>query len=283
MPTKEHIKKAVSIAGLRDRAIILLQLSSGMGAAEVRNLNYKQFIDSINEYIDLTPSEYLNIFKIAEQIKEKEILVGTWKVIRYKTGMEYITFSSTECTRSIVDYLLYRIQMNKNIKSLKTLLFVNQYNKPLNQFSSTQIYARINKKADLGKRTKNRNFLTSHMLRKLFTTTLYEEGLDKMAVDWMLGHKINQTSAAYFKAKPERLKQEYLKVENKLTLSEVEIRDIAPSQIKDIVRELDQRKAENEKMKQVIEEMDAKNKERDEYLDKIMGNKRVQEELIKRQ
>jgi hypothetical protein len=74
-----------------------------------------------------------------------------------------------------------------------------------------------------------------------------------MKVDWMLGHKIYPTTAAYFKAKPELIKEDYIKIENKLTLAEIEIKDIAPNQVKDIVREIDTQKEENKKQQANID------------------------------
>ena len=71
-----------------------------------------------------------------------------------------------------------------------------------------------NHRAGLVHRNMKRNFLTNHMLLKLFATTLYEERMNQMKVDWMLGHKINQTTSAYFKANPMKIKQEYLQFEN---------------------------------------------------------------------
>jgi integrase len=44
LPTKEHIRKALKYCNLRDKAIILLQFSSGMSAAVVRNLTYGQIL-----------------------------------------------------------------------------------------------------------------------------------------------------------------------------------------------------------------------------------------------
>jgi len=217
LPTRDHPRKAVINAGLRDRAILYLQYSSGRGASEVMNLTYHQFLDSIIEYIGLTSNNPPDISNIPK-IKNQDTLISTWKVVRFKTGLPYITFSSTQSTRAIIDYLSSRLRLNKHIKSLDDPLFVNQYNKILKSNTFTRIYERLNHRAGLGRRNMKRNFLTSHMLRKLFATTLYEEGMEQMKVDWMLGHKINQTTSAYFKANPEKIKQEYIQVEHKLSL-----------------------------------------------------------------
>ena len=51
LPTKDHIRKALKYCNLRDKAIILLQFSSGMSGGDVRNLTYGQFYIAIKEYI----------------------------------------------------------------------------------------------------------------------------------------------------------------------------------------------------------------------------------------
>lgn len=255
LPTREQLKKALNIAGVRDKSILLLQFSTGMGSAEIRSLTYHHFLDAIKEDVTFTESEQFNVFKLAQLASEKDILIGTWDITRIKTGMHYITFTTTEATKSIIDYLIYRTRMNKPVETLDSPLFINQYNKTLTAFNFTKLYKALNQRAGLGKRSPKRNSLTSHMLRKLFATTCYEEEIDQLKVDWMLGHKINDVSAAYFKAKPERLKKEYMKIESKLTLAEVEIKDIAPEQIKDIVHELDMQKQENKELKKMIVEI----------------------------
>ena len=44
LPNKEHIRKALKYCNLRDKSIILLQFSSGMKAADIRNLTYGQIL-----------------------------------------------------------------------------------------------------------------------------------------------------------------------------------------------------------------------------------------------
>lgn len=262
LPDLKHIKQAVKACNIRDRAIILLHFSSGMGASELRNLTCKDFITSIDEYLDLDDIDKENLFKVAVNLKDKKDLVGTWKIRRYKTDMPYITFNSPESTLAIVDYIFYRYKMNKPIKSIDDFLFTTQDNVKITSGSHQKLFMRLNDRVGFGHRTEKRRFFTSHMLRKLFTTSLYKAGVDKLAIDWMLGHKINPVTEAYFKTNEEDLKRNYMKVVHYLTLEKVKVRRMESNEVKDIVRDLDKKeeeirmlRQENEITRKIVEDL----------------------------
>jgi translation initiation factor 2B subunit (eIF-2B alpha/beta/delta family) len=209
--------------------------------------------------------------------------------------MPYVTFNSPESTYAILDYLLERVRTNKKINRLQDPLFVSHYNKILGKQTHTELFRQINDKCGFGKRNKKRNFFTSHMLRKLFTTSLYKAKVDELPINWMLGHKINSITESYFKADIKHLKNYYIQAMDHLTIEKVKMRRIGSDEVKEIVKELDKKDEEiknilqeQEKkdqilvtMKQNMEKMEKKNKERDELLDKIMIEKKVMEELDK--
>lgn len=94
------------------------------------------------------------------------------------------------------------------------------------------IFQRLNDKAGFGRKENKVRLFTSHQLRKLFTKTLFAQGVDKLMVDWMLGHKINDVTEAYFKTKPERLRSEYIKHMNHLTLEQIKIRKVTSGKLR---------------------------------------------------
>ena len=61
-----------------------------------------------------------------------------------------------------------------------------------------KIYVRLNDKVGFKRRNNNYRFLTSHQLREIFTTTLFRNRVDKLRVDFLVGHRINQQDSAYF-------------------------------------------------------------------------------------
>jgi site-specific recombinase XerD len=241
IPTLDHIREIIKICGLRDTAIILLMLSSGMGGAEIRHLTYNDFINSIEEYLDLADEDKVNINKVAHQIRglNEEIgPIGTWKISRFKTGMPYITFNSPESVLSIIDYLLERELKNKGVKSLDDPLFVSSHKNQISKQGFVFIFRRINDNAGLGfAKDKNRRFFTSHMPRKIFTSTLYSQGVDKTRVDWFLGHKIPPITESYFKTNVEDLKKSYMEIVEHLTLQKIKIKTIKTPEYDQLLRD----------------------------------------------
>lgn len=177
IPEIKHVRLVLKYANIRDKAIILLMLTSGMGLSEVKHLNFGDFLNAMEEYLDLDSENLLNIEKISKSLYKEDCSIGTWKITRRKTGMPYITFNSPESTNAIVDYLIYREKNNKLIKTLDDPLFVDNRNHRMYKSTYIQLFQRLNTQAGFdGNSNKQRRFFTSHKLRKLFTTTLYNNG-----------------------------------------------------------------------------------------------------------
>lgn len=177
-----------------------------MGSSEIRNLTYKDFVNSVTEYTTFKESEVLKISCMVETLSNIENIIGTWKIIRYKTSMPYITFNSPESTNAILDYLMERERENKGIKNLNDILFVSKNQQKLSAYAHQWLFRQINDKLGFGLRSPKRRFFTSHILRKMFTNALYNAGVDQLAIDWMLGHKINPVTA-YIKLTQKNLKK----------------------------------------------------------------------------
>lgn len=210
LPDPNHIRKAVQVSGLRDKAIILLHFSSGMGAIELRNLTYGDFIGSVDEYLDLNEDEKLNIGKIVSKLNKREDTIGTWQIVKLKSGIPYITFNSPESTQAILDYLMDRERNNKPIETLDDPLFVNTWNKPLAKSVHGAIFKRINEKAGFGHLDGKRRFLTSGTLRKSFRNALNRTGIDEITIDCFLGYKIQNINESDLKGNIESLKNQYV-------------------------------------------------------------------------
>ncbi len=283
LPTKEHIKKALKVSGLRTQAVILLHYTSGMGASEVRHLTYGDFLTALDEYFDLDEDVLLNIPKVVNKLKKKKKeLVGTWKIKRYKTGMPYVTFNSPESNDTILDYLLERIRKNKKIESLQDPLFVSHFNRNMGKETHSHSIRDLNDRLGWGMRSEKRYFFTSHMLRKLFTTTLYKAKVDELPINWMLGHKINPITESYFKADIQSLKQHYLKALNELSLDNIKVKTVTTKEYDYIINDSKDKDEKIASLEERLEEMTERNKLIDEKLNLILSNKTVVEELNKR-
>lgn len=232
--SKKEIEIVLKHAGFRDKATILLQLSSCMGAAEIRSLKYSDFIKSISKFIDDDTDE-LDIKSIDRQLRKRKDLIGTWNVHRIKTGMPYITFNSPESIIAILDYLLDWNQ-KRMIESVDQPLFLNRASKKMTRDGFLRSYQRLNEKAGFGREEDNHHYFRSHKLRKFFTTSMMKSHVDKTAIDWMLGHSINATDSAYFKVDVDHLKNQYLQGLKEVTIGKVEVKQVHSNEYMDLVK-----------------------------------------------
>lgn len=248
VPDKEIIIEALKRTNLRNQAIIILMASSGMGAAEIRSLTYTHFLTAINELIkDLTENEKLDLYKIRSLLKPNNVF-GTWKIVRIKTNIPYITFSTPESLQSIIDHLIFQHENNKPLKSKKDYLFaVNGGKMKTNTF--TEMFQNLNDRCGFGKAGEQRLFV-SHNLRKFTANTLINNGMDFYRVEWLLGHALPSTQAAYYKMNIDVMKKEYSKFEDYLTFN----------------RKVNNPSAELFKMKKKITDMENMLKEQNELL-----------------
>lgn len=103
IPTKKDIRKALNIANPKYKAIILLMLSSGMRAGDIRSLSYQDFLTSLYDYFKLPDKDALNIDVLSKRVNEIELPVPTWDFISEKTENPTITFSTPESVEAIID------------------------------------------------------------------------------------------------------------------------------------------------------------------------------------
>lgn len=236
LPNKEHIRKALKYCNLRDKSIILLQFSSGMKAADIRNLTYGQFYDAIKEYLHFQVKEMFNIDKIYNQLKTREDIIGIWNITHSNHDINYLTCNSSESIKSIIDYLLER-NNKKPITSFDEPLFIANGNK-IEEHTFSNIYRRINQRANLGYRNEKRNFLTSNIPRKMFQRALLISDVDFLAVELMLGHKIDNIKLTYYKNNPTALKTEYIKGIKNITLEKIKKEIVTTERYDNLIKDL---------------------------------------------
>lgn len=87
------------------------------------------------------------------------------------------------------------------------------------------VFQRINEKYKWGWK-KTRRFFHAHSLRMFFATQLTKAGLDYLIIQWLSGRAVPATTATYFKPSPEKLKKEYMKVVDKVSISKVDVYDV---------------------------------------------------------
>lgn len=259
LPEIDDIHLVHDIGDIRDKAIILLQLSSGMGASEVRHLTYEDFMKAFQLPVRRNIDVSRDLEKLSE--KENEELIGWWSIRRYKTAYLFNTFNSPESTKELIAYIKWRERNNKGIKHIDEPIFITRLNKMMGHVALNQVYARLNDKLGFERRkNNNRHYITSHQLREIFSNTLFRKKIDKLRIDYMLGHRINSQDTSYFRSHPDDLYEEYLKVLPELTLEKVKVQRIESDEFREIVNKLDQAesRADNneEKLLQIADIID---------------------------
>ncbi len=250
IPNITHIRLAAQTDRLKQNALILFMSSSGTGSYETLQLTVNDFISATQEYHDLK-----NIDDVLLFLEKEENIIPTWQFRREKTNYQYYTFSSPESTTAIIKYLKTR----PGLKEENSLF-------ELTSSGLMKVFHRINKLHGWGK-TGSYNFFHSHSLRKFFATTLTRTRIDHLLIEWMLGHTIPATTAAYYKSDPHHLKTEYQRVVNELSIAEVRVVDVTPKQIKKLVNESDSQaeqirvleerdRMREEQLRRVLEELE---------------------------
>lgn len=212
-PDKEIIQNALSIASIRDKALMLVGTSSGMAANEIASLTIEQFKEGYDPDTGIT----------------------TIDMRRQKVGTDFITFLSPEASRAILNYLEWRdrppagneecdkLEYEKRKVTPESYLFLRNkikkeylHTKDENQRRLTkdniiQAYKRLNE--DLGITTEAGvfNLLRSHNMRKFFNTQLKNEGMDGDLIEYMMGHKLSGSKSHYYEGDPEKLKKIYMR------------------------------------------------------------------------
>jgi integrase len=247
LPTIENIRYALNFANIKYQSIILTMVSSGMGSAEIINLTYHDFLKSIKPYVN----DVTNIGEITSKLGRKhnnnELMVGTWHIMRVKTRKYYTTFTTYESIKAILLYL-----KAYPITSENDYLFRSQHsNSQINSKTFSNYFNYLNSKCGFGK-THRQIYFRSHNLRKLFATTLYKKKLPELVVHWLLGHRIDAVTEAYFKADINSLREQYITCISDLSIEDTETR-VLESQDK---KRLDELEIKYDKLLKIMEDKD---------------------------
>lgn len=224
IPNREHIATALKFANQKYSAIILLMASSGMGASEILSLKYSDLLKSLEDDIKIPKRKQLDIEYLTDLVEEKGNIIPTWRIIRIKTNSPYVTFSTPESLDAILTYLKIDPPIRKDVK-----LFRAQHNAvgSMNRINFHNYFHELNDRCGFGKNGRQ-VFMRSHALRKFAASMMYKTGIPQLSIDFFLGHKIDSTTEAYFKADTKSLKKQYF-----TCIKALSIRDTEPQIIKD--------------------------------------------------
>ena len=276
--TRKDILKMISVASPRERALIYLMALSGMGQQEARDLSINKLLDAASDAIGINLKDVYELFSHEELIL-KEVLTLT--ITRKKVKYRHQTFLPPEATRELISYLKERC-FGRNgkirVNSKYDTIFVNKQGGELSRDSIVTNFRRIGQEAGFEKEKGSYSFWRSHSMRKYFISKIINKSGNKIIADYMAGHNINKQDRAYWEAKPEDLKQLYLKALPFLSIDGAKVKDVESEEFK-VYMEDSQRKNER------IEALEKRQEDYDvqqNFIDKLLDDDEFIIRLFKR-
>src|SRR5665647_3253492 len=280
IPNKDDLYAVLKVCDPLERAILLLGASSGLSCEDIINLKVSNFKDGYESKTEIT----------------------TLELRRIKTKVDFVTFLSPESSRAVWDYLSYRERTAKtgeerrqptlekqNVFSNDNYLFIGRHipdsfldsrddkERQIQEKGFSQIFRSLSEKARKNAVKGNWNLIRSHNIRRFFNSALLNAGCDSFHVEFFMGHKLDATKTAYFRANIEQLKEIYtqyiprltiqkeadisespaylkLKADNQILATETAKHVIERSELQDLRAELETSKKQNEKFRKDIRE-----------------------------
>lgn len=265
VPSKEDIQAVLKICDPLEKALLLTGIAGGLASNEIINLRISDFKNGYDPETDIT----------------------TLSLRRRKVQFDFITFLTPEASKAIWDYLNYREREviidckrrqrqrdKQKIYSDNDYLFIgrkipdtflhskNEAERKLERDALMRIYRVISEKARLSTPVGNWNIIRSHNMRKYFNSALLNANCDSFIVEFFMGHTLDDTRSAYFRAQPDRLREiykkyiPYLTIQKELDISESTEFQKLKSENEILIREAVRATVEREELKGLHNEME---------------------------
>jgi len=213
-PTKEELKRILSVASIRDKAIVLVACSSGLRANTVRTLTFE---DVKFDYPDVAR------ITVKRQYKVNGKLVKSGRKIT-KQRKFYVTFITPEAKKALLDYKKYRVEQGEEITEaspLFTSTTSRNRGKMLNRVYFSVHWGRLLKRAHLDMKSERWNVLHFHTLKKFAETQFINAGVKPSYREFWLGHKGAYLETSYFRGEEKEHLKEYRKAISHLSIIEI--------------------------------------------------------------
>lgn len=224
---KEDIRKMVDVCNARDRAIIYLMSLTGMAQNEVRHLTIRQFMKYAGLAIGKELETIEQLFEHEDEILDKLIIL---EVVRKKVNYRHHVVLPPEATRPIIAYLkerYYHRNENRHIKNINSPIFVTNKGTPMTRTGIGSEIKRIGKLVGFKSSEDGAySYWRPHAFRKYFISTIIRTTGDALLADYLVGHKINGSTRAYWIVQPEELKEKYLRVYEHLSIDSVKVNNL---------------------------------------------------------
>ncbi len=276
--SKDDIRQAQEVCNLRDNAIMLSGVSSGMGASEIASLTLEAFKEGYDKDTEIT----------------------TFDMRRGKVEKDFITFISPEATRAVIKYLEWRdrpparpdntrdvTEYEKRRTTTDSFLFVtskvppaylithDEYIRKCKSDTIIRIYNRMSCNANMCAPKGVYNPVRSHNMRKFFVTNLKNNGCDGDLIEYFVGHTLSGSKNDYYEGNPDELKEIYkqfipyitirkdidvsespeyqtIKKENVILQAETARHVVERSELADLRKQIDEMNRDNDIIKEVL-------------------------------
>ncbi len=255
VPKKEHVKKAIeTTTSIKNRALYLFCMSSCSGSAEAREFTIEEYIRGVKGIPDNIDITDINIEEVLDEVEkdlnealenpqeQNESIVPVFHFVRKKKKRDYFTCITPEANQYIINYLKTREGLTLEDK-------VFDYSRK----SLIRAFQSVNDKNNWGWINRDRQrFFTSHQLRRLGANLIEDEKL----VNQISGRKFDETTEAYFKRDKKKIRKEYFKWLDELTIyQKYRINFMTDERYAAFAQELQAEKKEKEQYKKEIEEL----------------------------
>lgn len=253
VPKKEHVKKAIeTTTSIKNRALYLFCMSSCSGSAEAREFTIEEYIRGVKGIPDNIDITDINIEEVLDEVEkdlneslenpqeQNESIVPVFHFVRKKKKRDYFTCITPEANQYIINYLKTREGLTLEDK-------VFDYSRK----SLIRAFQSVNDKNNWGWINRDRQrFFTSHQLRRLGANLIEDEKL----VNQISGRKFDETTEAYFKRDKTKIRKEYFKWLDELTIyQKYRINFMTDEKYASFAQELQAEKEDKEKLKEQYE------------------------------
>ncbi|MBC7118921.1 MAG: site-specific integrase [Methanobacteriaceae archaeon] len=253
--TTKEIRTLVSMAPLREKALIYLMALSSMAQAEAKRIIIRKFLDSAGNAIGRELNTVEDLFEAEDDLMAEII---TLDIVRKKVNSRYMTFIPLEATKEIINYLkerMYGRNEKIRIRDYDRAFFVKRNGEDIDRDVIVTNFRRIGLEAGF-KKNGAYSFWRAHALRKYFISTIINKIGDKVLADFLAGHKISDVDRVYWYMDPEDLKRRYMKALPYLSIDGVEVRTIEDRdyrRLREVEKIYNQMKDEIRKTKKLIQ------------------------------
>lgn len=253
--TKQEITRAIENSNTKMKAIITFLASSGLRISDLAGLSIRDFLVATRNYHKYEEENLSNnvVLDILQILSQKREMIPLFEIVSQKTHVVHFTFCSPEASRFVVQMLLERC-MKKEVLIDDSLFAVKSR-------SITANFERLSDRLQLKWKSRRRRF-HPHALRKWFATTLQNNNVDFLAVEFLLGHTLKSVTSSYYYANPEKIRLKYERVVDELCfVTRVHHVDLVGAEH----RELQELKQENRLIREKLYEVE-------ELLSALRGN-----------